>query len=303
MNFGILESLHYICGFFYHMKTIIIIFTLCVSATWMSAQQQPIGETTSKWTSREIKRFKAAEAHQGVAVDDEFFYAITNRQIGKYKKSDGTRVGGWMDDKDGPFVHLNAGFVKDGKLVCAHSNYPGVPMFSSVEIWDTKTMQHIDSYSFGIAPGSLTWIAEKDDIRYVCFADYAGNSGNPDKGPAYTQLIRYDNQWRSTGGWGFPKELIRKFGGYSSSGGAFGPGDLLYITGHDEKELYVLDFPKAGSILRWVATIPVSFEGQAFSWDPVNERILYGIDRKTKEVVVIEIYSENKNEHDELQKL
>ena len=268
---------------------VIIIFTLCISATPMFAQQPSISGAMPEWTSREIARFKAAEASQGVAVDDAFFYAITNRQIGKYKKSDGTRVDGWIDDKDGPFIHLNAGYVKDGKLICAHSNYPGVPMFSSVEIWDAETMQHIGSHSFGITSGSLTWTTEKDGVRYACFADYAGNSGNPGKGPAYTQLIRYDDQWRSTGGWGFPKELVQKFGTSSASCGAFGPGGFLYVTGHDEKELYVLDLPKAGSILRWVATIPVSLEGQAFAWDPVNERILYGIIRKTKEVVVIEI--------------
>lgn len=241
------------------------------------------------WESEESARFPAAEANQGVAVDDEHFYAITNRQIGKYRKSDGSRVDGWKDEKDGPFIHLNAGYVKDGKLVCAHSNFPGVPMFSSVEIWDTKTMKHVASHSFGIGSGSLTWTTEKDGVRYACFADYAGKSGNPGKGPAYTQLIRYDDQWRATGGWGFPKELVKKFGQSSSSGGAFGPGGFLYITGHDEKEIYVLDFPEGGSTLRWIATIPVPLEGQAFAFDPTDENLVYGIVRKTKEVVVLKI--------------
>ena len=268
------------------MKRILSLLVLCFAACSLSAFS---AEPASDWTSREIARFKAAEANQGVAVDNEFFYAITNRQIGKYRKSDGSRVDGWKDDKDGPFIHLNAGYVKDGQLICAHSNFPGVPMLSSVEIWDTKTMKHIGSHSLGMGPGSLTWTAEKDGVNYACFADYAGKSGNPGKGPAYTQLIRYDDQWRQTGGWGFPTELVTKFGSSSASCGAFGPGGLLYVTGHDEKELYVLDFPAAGSTLRWLAAIPASLEGQAFSWDPDNERILYGIVRKTKEVVVIEI--------------
>jgi hypothetical protein len=39
-----------------------------------------------EWRHEETKRFKADEAHQGVAVDDEHFYAITNAAIGKYRK-------------------------------------------------------------------------------------------------------------------------------------------------------------------------------------------------------------------------
>ena len=267
------------------MRTLLLLTFCCTVCAVTASAVEP----TADWTSREIARFNTAEANQGVAVDEEFFYAITNRQIGKYRKSDGSRVDGWKDDTGGPFIHLNAGYIKDGKLICAHSNYPSVPMFSSIETWDAKTMEHIGTYSFGLAPGSLTWTAEKDGISYACFADYAGASGNPGRGPAYTQLIRYDDQLRQTGGWGFPTELVKKFGSSSASCGAFGPGGFLYVTGHDEKELYVLDFPKAGSTLRWIATIPVSLEGQAFAWDPSNERTLYGIVRKTKEVVVIEI--------------
>jgi hypothetical protein len=48
---------------------------------------------------RRLKRFKADEAHQGVAVDAEHFYAITNAAIGKYRKDTGERVGGWKDDQ------------------------------------------------------------------------------------------------------------------------------------------------------------------------------------------------------------
>ena len=40
----------------------------------------------------EIKRFPAPEAKQGVAVDDEFAYVVSDFAIGKYRKSDGVRV-------------------------------------------------------------------------------------------------------------------------------------------------------------------------------------------------------------------
>ena len=43
---------------------------------------------------QELRRFKAAEARQAVAVDAHHFYAIGNREIGKYDKRTGERVGG-----------------------------------------------------------------------------------------------------------------------------------------------------------------------------------------------------------------
>lgn len=245
-------------------------------------------EPADDWKSREIARFSAVEAKQGVAVDADFFYAIDNRRIGKYDKKDGRRVDGWNEVKGGPFIHLNAGFVKDGRLYAAHSNYPGTPMLSSVEIWDVAAMRHCGSHSFGTGPGSLTWFTERDGLRYACFANY-GTKGRENEPPPVSPIVCFDEQWRSVGGHVFPPTLVRKFGTSSASGGSFGPGGFLYVTGHDAKELYVLDFPKAGSVLNWIATIPVAMEGQAFAWDPVRENILYGIVRSRKEIVVIEI--------------
>ncbi len=74
--------------------------------------------------------------------------------------------------------------------------------------------------------------------------------------------------------------------GYSASGGAFGPGGHLYLTGHDNPELYVMAFPRAGSVLKWLATLPVPVEGQAFSCDPADPSLLFTIARKTRDVVV-----------------
>ena len=106
----------------------------------------------------EVRRFSAEEARQGVAVDDRHFYAISNRQIGKYDKQSGERVGSWEGAPDGPIIHLDSGVVLDGRLYCAHSNYPGVPMVSSIEVFETATLEHVESHSFGIfgpwPPGS-----------------------------------------------------------------------------------------------------------------------------------------------------
>lgn len=49
--------------------------------------------TTGTWQHEELKRFKAPEANQGVAADDEHIYVITNRALGKYRKDTLERVG------------------------------------------------------------------------------------------------------------------------------------------------------------------------------------------------------------------
>lgn len=238
------------------------------------------------WRHEEIRRIPAGEAGQGVASDGEHLYAITNRAIGKYRKDTGEKVASWSGAKGGPFIHLNAGVVVEGKLYCAHSNFPGVPMLSSVEIWDTATLKHIGSHSFGHFIGSLTWLDRRDGQWIACFVHYANNGGEPGRDPSWSQVVRFDDEWRQTAGWSFPAKLIERFAGYSSSGGGFGPEGHLFVTGHDAKELYVLDLPKAGSVFEWRDTIPISAEGQAISWDKKEPGILYTIGRKSKEIII-----------------
>lgn len=229
----------------------------------------------------------AAEARQGVAADAEFFYAINNFAIGKYRKVTGERVAGWDCPEGKPLTHINAGIVHEGKLYGAHSNFPGVPMLSSVEIWDTKTMQHIGSHSFGRADGSLTWIDRRNGRWIACFVHYGKKGGEPGRGPEWTRIVEFDDEWRQTGGWALPGDLLAHIagGGFSCSGGAFGPGGFLYVTGHDNTELYALDFPSAGSVLNWVATFPVVARGQAFGWDPVDKNVIHMLSRTSREIV------------------
>ncbi len=240
----------------------------------------------AKWRHAELKRFKAEEAHQGVAVDDEFFYAITNAAIGKYRKVDGEKVGAWKDAKDGRIKHLNAGVVLDGRLYCAHSNYPTLPMESSVEVWDTKTMQHLETINLSHVDGSLTWVDQRDGTWYACFAHYA-KTGDP----ANTRVVQFDLKWQKLAEWRFPAEMVAKFGKNSSSGGSFGPGGHLFITGHDAQELYVLGIPQRAANLEWLAAISISAHGQAFAWDRAQEGVLYSIARKSHEVIVSRITS------------
>lgn len=248
---------------------------------------------TPGWKYEELRRMPAPEAGQGAAADKDFVYAINNHTIAKYKKETGEKVATWEGTPGGSLVHMNAGVVFEGKLYCAHSNYPAIPMLSSVEIFDAATLKHVGSHSFGRMDGSFTWLDRRVDPtgegRWVaCFVHYGKKGGEPNRGPEWTQIVEFDDQWRRTGGWGLPPDLVTHIGerGYSASGGAMGPRGLLYITGHDHPELFVLDFPDGGSVLKWVATIPITAEGQAFGWDPVKPEILYTIGRKAKEVIV-----------------
>lgn len=239
------------------------------------------GGTSDGWRHEEMKRFKADEAHQGVAVDAAHFYAITNTAIGKYRKDTGERVGGWKDAKGGGIKHLNAGIVIDGKLWCAHSNYPEMPMRSSVEVFDPKTMRHLESIDLTRVGGSLTWVDRRDGRWYACFAQYA-KTGDP----AHTCVVCFDLNWRPVAEIRFPPEMIAKFGKHSSSGGSFGPEHHLFITGHDAQELYVLGLPVAGGAWAWRTALPIAAHGQAFAWDRSHPGVLYSIDRKTHEVIV-----------------
>ena len=187
----------------------------------------------------EVRRFSTQEATQGVAVDENHFYAISNRRIGKYDKHTGQRVGGWDGAPDGPIIHLDSGVVLDGLLYCAHSNHPGVPMVSSIEVFETDTLEHVGSHSFGILGGSATWIDHADGYWWVAFGQYAGRGGVPDQGPAWTNLMKFDANWHRIAGYVYPSEVVERFKDMSNSGGTWGEDGRLYATGHDDGMIFV----------------------------------------------------------------
>jgi hypothetical protein len=241
---------------------------------------------------RVVRRFEAEEARQGVAADGGHIYAIGDRAIGKYDKASGGRVASWRGEGDEPIVHLNGGVVLDGKLYCAHSNYPDVPMTSSIEIFDAARLEHVASHSFGIFEGSATWIDRRDGHWWVAFAHYEGRGGEAGKGPAWTSLVKLDDGWRRVEGFVYPPEVVARFGNRSNSGGAWGRDGFLYATGHDAPEVYVLQLPQAGSALRLVATLPAAGAGQGIAWDPVERGVLYGIVKESRTIVVSRLVEE-----------
>lgn len=237
----------------------------------------------------EINNFALSLAKQGVAVDSDHFYVVNNSIITKHQKKDGQLIATFEGESLG-FTHLNSGVVVDGLLYCANSNFPNHPMLSSIEIFDTQTLTHIKSHSFGIDNrGSLTWVDRYDGHWWAVFAHYAGKNASEGKDNRWTTLVKLNDQWQQLGAWAFPKNMIEAFGNYSNSGGNWSPDGTLYCTGHDEGEIYELKIPKAGYTLEYLRTIPApGIQGQGIAIDrSVKEEIvLYGIQRKTNRVTV-----------------
>lgn len=232
----------------------------------------------------EIKRFDAPNATQAVAVDSLFFYTISNSKIVKRQKSDGMMVAEWT----GPLKHLNSGVVIENKLYCANTNYPESPMFSSLEIFDTRTLEHIGNHSFGHYIGSFTWIDKWQGDWYLMFVHYDQNGKERDKGAEYTTLIRTDSLFRQLEGWAMPKNLTDHIRPMSVSGGAFTKkGDLIFSPHHFE-EIYQFKFPEIGYEMQWIATIPVPFQGQGLAVDKYDDSI-WGIHRQKRQVIAIKI--------------
>jgi hypothetical protein len=231
----------------------------------------------------------APEAAQSVSVDANHLYAIGNHIVAKYDKANSTRVALWQCEQGKPLIHLNSGFVLNGELYCAHSNYPGVPMTSSIEVWDTKTLRHLRTHSFGIEAGSATWFDIHRGYLYVTFAHYSNRAADPGRDPRWTTLLQFDTEWRRLQGWVYPAELVAKLGQYSISGGVFHPSGVLLCTGHDNPEIYVLGFPEGGSTLVLHGTLPAPIKGQGIALDPALPNTLYGIDRPTREIVAMRL--------------
>ncbi|MDX9925111.1 MAG: hypothetical protein RBS48_10115 [Ignavibacteriaceae bacterium] len=234
---------------------------------------------------KEIKIFDMPEARQGVAVDKNYIYVIGSQEIGKYEKASGKLVKKWEQDKNGKIIHLDSGLIYKGKLYCAHSNYPGIPMTSSIEIWDAKTLTHLDSKSLGISWGSCTWIDRYNGTWWAAFAHYDKWKEEAKTDVRWTTVVQFNDKWQMLESWVFPEEVLKKFGIMSNSGGSWGPDGLLYCTGHDNPELYVLKLPQMGSILELVETVPINNTGQGIAWDRSDPNSIYTIRKSDRQVV------------------
>ena len=231
----------------------------------------------------ELRRLPAPEARQAVVADARNIYAISNSEIARYDRQTGRRLDHWQGDPE-QFVHMNSCTIVRRELVCAASNYPAVPMASSIEWFSLPDLRHIRTRSLGPGRGSLTWLEWSNGSWWACFANYDGRGGEPGRDHRSTVLVRYNTNFVEQESWLFPQSVLERMAPHSSSGGAFRQG-LLYVTGHDRPEIYVLSLPEAGSRLRHVATIPGTSGGQAIQWDSASGSTLWSIDRERGEVV------------------
>lgn len=262
-------------------KAIILVVLFLTSSLFSFSQ-------SSETKFKTVKTFEAKEAHQGIAVDAKFVYAINSRAIEKLDKNTGEFVAEW-NETTGRLNHFDGGVVVNDKLYCAHSNYPRIPMTSSIEIFDTKDLTHIGSHSFGIKYGSCTWADFHDNSWWVCFAHYDKFQEELTYDNRWSVLVKFDKNWQEQESWIFPDNVLAEFKPMSCSGGSWGPDGNIYVTGHDSAKVYVLQIPEMGSVLQFVKSVPVDIRGQGIAWDRSGKKYLYGIERKQNLIIKSEL--------------
>jgi len=232
-------------------------------------------------------KFFPHKATQGVAVDANYFYAISNTGIEKCDKESGKVVVTWQANgkiaSQKHFKHLNSAVVIEDKLYCAHSRFPIAKNDCSIEIFDVTgdKLKHLETIPMPAGHGSLTWIDKhKDGSWWMCYAVY-GKTKNKQ-----TKLIKYryeDGQFSELKTYSFPNEVVAKWGSMSCSGGSWGADGRLYTTGHDHSEAYVLE-PGPNSKLKYVRTEKnMGFYGQGIAWDRFTQiPVLWGIVKNKK---------------------
>lgn len=214
----------------------------------------------------------AQEARQAAAAEGPFVYAINNTAVAKYDRASGDRVAA----STGEAKHLNSGFFHEGRLYCAHSNFPAQPSRSEIMVLDPETMELTVFKDFGEYRGSLTWAVREGDSWWCTFAHYGEDN-------ARTVLVQLDDAWEERGAWTYPPEVVADLGRHSISGGFRVDGTIL-ATGHDRRVIYRLRVPEQGEVLELIEVIPSPFPGQGIAPDPVTGGLV-GIDRARKEIV------------------
>lgn len=219
-----------------------------------------------------IQEIAAIEAKQAAAISPKFVYAIDNAHVAKYDRSNGRRLALSF----GEAHHLNSGFFREGKIYCAHSNYPQLPERSEIKVLDEESMALTTFKDFGDCGGSLTWCVFEEGRWWCNFAKYGEQN-------AATFLVQFDLDWKELGRWTLPPELIRQLGSYSLSGGVWHNGILL-VSGHDDPILFQLKLPQSGHVLELLGKEPAPITGQGFAIDPDSNELI-GIHRAKRLII------------------
>lgn len=250
----------------------LLVVLIAFGAPGLAAEPQP-ATAIAGWTK--VRHIDAPEAHQAAAAHEDWVFAITNGAVAKYDRESGERLA----VSTGEAKHLNSGFVWNGKLYCAHSNYPRQPEQSEIKVLDLATMELTNFKKFGNYGGSLTWAVRHDDAWWCNFALYGDDN-------ARSFLIKCDDDWRELARWTYPPEVLRSIGRNSLSGGLWHDGVLL-ATDHDHTVIYRLRWPSEGSVLEFIDKVPAPFTGQGFAADPRTGGLI-GINRLKRQIIFAE---------------
>lgn len=234
--------------------------------------------------SKVVKRFPT-NANQGVAVDNNYYYTISNTRITKHEKQTGTFIAEWSADLSKAeykhFKHMNSGTVVGDLLYVAHSRYKEDPNNNTLEIFNVKgsSLTHKKTISMPGKYGSFTW-ADKhaDGSWWICYAVYGKGLNQK------TKLVKcksINDVFVEEKSWFFPKEVVENWGDMSCSGGSWGPDGKLYTTGHDYKKAFVLEVDNTGQLIHVETKNNMGFFGQAIAWDRYSSKpLLWGIEKR-----------------------
>ena len=226
------------------------------------------------WTTTAL--LASPHATQAAAADERHLYAISSTTVAQYARPGGhlVRTATAADTQ-----HLNSGFIHDGRIYCAHSNYPHEPHESDIRVFDPATGRIEVFHRFETPPGSLVWCVVRDGAWWCCFARYGDDN-------AETVLVEYalGGFERERRRFRFPPEVVADWDGMSASGGLW-DGDTLLVSHHHFRVLYRLRLPETGDRLELVEALGCPFPGQGIATDPSTGGLV-GIDRPARRVVL-----------------
>lgn len=214
-------------------------------------------------------------ATQAAAADAGFIYAISNTTVAQHDRASGRLV---RLATEATTKHLNSGFVHEGRIWCAHSNYPALPHESDVRVFDPATGRLSVHRVFPEPPGSLVWCVARAGRWWCCFAHYGSDNRR-------TVLVEYEGGGfdRERRRFTFPAQVVADWDGMSASGGIW-DGDTLLVSHHHFRVLYRLRLPASGTVLDFVEALHCPFPGQGIAADPLTGGLV-GIDRSRPAVV------------------
>lgn len=250
---------------------------LLLSTTLLCAQAPPTQSSHDLKPGWELTAsFKAKQATQAAAADERFFYAISNTHVAKYDRQTGKMISSSTSPGS---KHLNSGYFHEGKLYCAHSNYPNLPEESDIRVYDPQKETLSVFHRFEKPPGSLVWCIRDPEapLWWCCFAHYGAENGK-------TFLAKMDERFGDIQRWSFPKKVVDDWDKMSASGGVWDAGTLL-VSHHHFKVLYRLRVPPNGNELELVESLACPFPGQGIAVDPKVAGGLVGIDRYAGTVI------------------